>query len=287
MFVLTGMHRSGTSFLSQAAVALGADFGAHEEFFSADKHNENGYFENKYYIGLNNKLLLGKQAELKYWTAPQEELWKRIYYSLISGKWKYITFPGPKVVEKNFPLQKDEMTALADRFKGKWVKDPRLTITMDAWRKVSDIEGIVFSYRNAAAVARSVNKREAVPTGLAKKLWRYHVENFIEQIPDDCPVLLIDFDRFFAEETAELEFERLRAFLGQFMTTNAAARLQDVLDRDLQHHKPVIPDLSSREGIIYDALTQAREHFAGEPSQYLGKQVREKIQDVIASHRSA
>ncbi|HBF30127.1 hypothetical protein [Rhizobium sp.] len=53
--VVLGMHRSGTSAISGAFVALGA--GSPKTFMSADANNEKGYFESLAIMRINDDVL--------------------------------------------------------------------------------------------------------------------------------------------------------------------------------------------------------------------------------------
>ena len=94
MNIITGMHRSGTSFLAQALNELGADFGDPEKLFPADNWNRNGYFESIPVIDINNKIILGPSANIKHWLNAPENPFLRMINNIQTMKWKYLYFPS-------------------------------------------------------------------------------------------------------------------------------------------------------------------------------------------------
>ncbi len=63
MIVVTGMHRSGTSAIAQVLSSLGADFGNENILIPKDRWNERGYLESKPIVDLNNRMILGGNAQ--------------------------------------------------------------------------------------------------------------------------------------------------------------------------------------------------------------------------------
>ena len=50
MYLITGMHRSGTSLVAQIFFEVGMDFGDPENFYPADRWNPDGYFGKRLFI---------------------------------------------------------------------------------------------------------------------------------------------------------------------------------------------------------------------------------------------
>jgi len=209
MHIVTGMHRSGTSFVSQALHWLGADFGDPELLYPADHWNQNGYFENIEIIDINNKSILGHSAKIENWlNAPQNRL-ERLINSIQSMKWKYLFFPSIQSTCERALEWHPQMRALHNTYRGKYVKDPRFCLTINAWQECGTIESMVFIFRNPASVAGSVRRREGLPLSFGYKYWLYHIENFFAYAPKDVPLYIFDFDNFFNPETQQDEFNRL------------------------------------------------------------------------------
>lgn len=56
--VVLGMYRGGTSSIAGALAGLGVYFGADEDLFPADTHNEEGYWEHRWVTDLNRRFLM-------------------------------------------------------------------------------------------------------------------------------------------------------------------------------------------------------------------------------------
>lgn len=213
MYIITGMHRSGTSFTAQVLNHLGADFGDPDLLFPADKWNQSGYFENTEVIDINNKAILGLNSKIEHWLQAPETRWARLINSVESAKWKYLFFPRPGAIAKRAMSKRSEIERVHQQFRGKFLKDPRFCLTLSTWAALGPIEGVVFSFRNPYSVAGSIKRREGLPKWFGYRYWYYHIKNFISQCPADVPVLFVDFDRFFDSASKADEFARMIAYM--------------------------------------------------------------------------
>jgi hypothetical protein len=59
LYVVTGMHRSGTSMISHLLGAAGVPFGSESGLYSTDEWNAKGYFERVDVMDLNSELITG------------------------------------------------------------------------------------------------------------------------------------------------------------------------------------------------------------------------------------
>lgn len=255
MFVITGMHRSGTSFTAQVLHHLGADFGDPAILFPADKWNQSGYFENTEVIDVNNKAILGPNATIEHWLQAPGSRWARLINSLESAKWKYLLFPRPAAIARRARSSRGEIERIHQQFRGKYLKDPRFCLTLSTWAELGPIEGIMFSFRDPHSVAGSITRREGLPTWFGYRYWYYHVSQFISQCPTDVPTLFIDFDRFFDPESKADEFARM----GGYMNSTDSERikgLESVLDIRLRTHKPRDKRYSPKIDRAYQGLRE-------------------------------
>ncbi len=214
MNIVTGMHRSGTSFVAQCLDYLGADFGDPDRFFPADKWNQQGYLENIDIVDLNNRAVLGKRARFDYWMQQPAHRMERIVNSISSRKWKYFFFPGLDGIHQRAMKYAGSIERFSAEYDGKFVKDPRFCLTLKAWLKLGDIRQIVFCFRDPESVAKSIRRRESLPIAFGYRYWLYHVAGFMAQAPGDIPILLVDFDEFFASDTQHAAFSRLAHAMG-------------------------------------------------------------------------
>lgn len=254
MYIVTGMHRSGTSFLSQALNALGADFGPSELLFPSDFWNQKGYFENQEVVDLNNRLILGDKAHIEYWLAAPEHGLARFRNSLRSRKWKYLFPPNPEKVATRAAGHATGLEALHATYRGLYVKDPRFCLTLPAWTGSGSAEGFVFSFRHPVSVAKSIRRREKLPLFLGYRQWLDHVRHFIAQAPQDVPIFFVDFDAFFDAARQPVAFARLASYMGQPAEAAAAAQLQQTLDVRLRNQTSEDIRPPARVAAAYEGL---------------------------------
>lgn len=240
MHVIAGMHRSGTSFAAQIIHELGGDFGDHARLFAADVWNQKGYFESRDIVDVNNKMVLGLNADLRHWVEAPADRVGRTINAVRSMKWKYFLFPGVERILSRAPQLEPQMRELARVYDGKFVKDPRFCLTIEAWRDIGAVESLVFSFRHPVSVAGSLKRREGLPTAFGLRYWQYHVLNFLKRAPRDVPLTVIDFDRFFDSDTQGAALEQAAAFMGAEADQDALARVLDIRLRT-QTAAPEIP----------------------------------------------
>jgi len=162
--IITGMHRSGTSLIARLLYEAGVDFGNPETFYRPDRWNTDGYYEQPEIFQINRKLLHGFWGKLSYFFLPSEEkILKR----------------GKKHSEK--------INSLYEKYKNKFVKDPRFCLTIPAWTiNGAEFDKIVVVVREPIQVAYSLKKRNHISLKLGLNLWYEHnkrVLEYIENIP--------------------------------------------------------------------------------------------------------
>jgi len=256
--IITGMHRSGTSFVAQCLDYLGADFGDPDRFFPADKWNQSGYLENIDIVDLNNRAVLGEKAKFDFWMEQPQHRVERIINSFSSRKWKYFFFPGLSGIHHRAMRHADTIQRLAAEYDDKFVKDPRFCLTLKVWLELSDIRQIVFCFRDPQSVAGSVRRRESLPLAFGYRYWLYHITGFMEQAPGNIPILLVDFDAFFDSDTQNAAFSRLARVLGkdEFDIQGLMKTLNIRLRTQHANGKPVPP----RVARSYQALRELYLH---------------------------
>jgi hypothetical protein len=230
MKIVTGMHRSGTSFISQALHEIGANFGDTSLLFPADKWNAKGYFENINFIDINNKLILGLKADIDDWLKMPEDGLQRKSSLFRTRKWKYFLFPSIDSINRNEIILRNRISTLAKSYSGVFVKDPRFCLTLRAWSRNTDINEIVFIYRSRSEVAKSIRRREGLPLWFGYRFWNYHIENFFSGLPEGTKLMIFKFDNFFNNNLRDAEFDRLIKSFSTSPTSNNAVDLSRVLD---------------------------------------------------------
>lgn len=191
MMVL-GMHRSGTSAVTGALVALGFDVGA-DPLMEATADNPTGHFEVKRLTGLDDEVL-----------------------DAVGGRWSAPPAAGPDGVKA---LADGDLGARARALTdevfptGAWVwKDPRAALLLPFWRAVLDPEPVaVVVLRHPLAVARSLAARDGMDVGYGLALWERYTRVLLRDLAG-MRALVVDYD---ATMEHPREFvDRLVEFLG-------------------------------------------------------------------------
>jgi hypothetical protein len=152
MKLISGMHRSGTSLVAQIFAAAGADLGDPATFYRPDRWNPDGYFEQTEVHAVNMPLINGPFWKLAYFFLPSEE-----------------------TILRRARSRAGEIARVADRYRGKVVKENRFCLTLPAWlAHGATIEKLLVVLREPAAVARSLRRRNHVGAKRAYSLWLVH-----------------------------------------------------------------------------------------------------------------
>lgn len=150
--IITGMHRSGTSLVSQISQRLGLP----DPFATqlpADVGNPGGYFESRDVVTLDDSLLADMAAS---WDATPD---------LLSAHWQEV--PGSTVEEWRKGLD------LPPADDWQWsIKDPRLCFLIGAWDRILLRRApVVLCIRHPASVAQSLYLRVGFNEVHSLTLW--------------------------------------------------------------------------------------------------------------------
>lgn len=167
LFVVTGMHRSGTSAVAALAEAVGADLGDPDSLLPPAPDNPRGFFELREFKAVNDQLL---QAFGGTWERPP---------ALPAG-WENNPDLGGLV---------DRATAILDELEVRGtdvvvLKDPRASLTLPFWRLVRRIDGTVLPLRDPHGVAASLARRNDMPAETTARLWWTYVAASMANDPD-------------------------------------------------------------------------------------------------------
>ncbi|MFT4518478.1 MAG: hypothetical protein ACI9JM_000859 [Halioglobus sp.] len=249
MNVITGMHRSGTSFLANLVHEAGADFGPREKLLEADSFNAGGYFENTDVMVLNDRIVLGdflysEEARLM----PLDQKGKLILRARMAVlKARYLLLNDNTSIERRARKKSAEMQALDALRADIWVKDPRFSLTLQEWMSNTTIEKVLYIYRHPAEVAHSLKEREHLPLWLGLRTWEYHVRVFLSMYPAQKTVFL-DYNQFRNADTAETEVARC------FEAVSTSDNLESVLSKFHSVYRPelVHQKTFSLSGAMYE-----------------------------------
>lgn len=219
-YLVLGMHRSGTSAITQLLALAGAELPAN--VMPGDEHNAKGYFEPwKIAIFNDRRLRAGTSSwddifayPYKPLPVPEERAWLNKATDLFAEEFG----------DRAFPL----------------MKDPRVTVLLPFWRTVLDEMGVgarcVVPVRHPLAVAGSLSKRNGFPLEKSLLLWSAYMLA-AEAYTRDLPRVFVSYDDLLADWRVEVA--RIEAAHGAALpslTPKSAKAIDGFLTTDLRHN---------------------------------------------------
>ena len=169
ILLITGMHRSGTSFVAGLLQSAGLDIG--KNLLEANYSNPKGFFENTDFLDFHRSVLSSLGIEPKGWIVPDE-----------------IIVPD-EYVSKAKQLIKHNASAVKP---WGW-KEPRTTIFLNFWSNLLPNAKFLFIYRSPWEVIDSLYRRGDRPfydvPEFALEIWTAYnqkILNFRLQYPEKC-----------------------------------------------------------------------------------------------------
>ena len=218
IFIL-GMHRSGTSTVSNFITSLGYDLGRHP--MAPREDNPKGFWENTEITRVNDEILALHGLRWDSLTLIQDLPIESICND------KQIASKVLQVVEKEFD---------ADNI---CIKDPRMCYLLPLWKTVLNEANYETQYvtvnRDPAAVAKSLSKRDMMSFERGLLLWLLYSVSLARHIAGSSTIA-IDYDELMKSPAGSLEplkllnpgefEEQLSKFVDEFLSDN------------LYHHSP-------------------------------------------------
>lgn len=219
IFVVLGMHRSGTSTAMSALSSMGINIGS--AFHPAGQDNPKGFFEDKDLNSLNIEMLdhIG-------------QTWSSL--SLIEEK-DVIELQKVGYLEK----AKNILLGKISAYENFGFKDPRTSKLLRFWIKVFDSIDVKVNYllcmRNPLSVALSVNKRNKINLRKAYMLWLSYNLTVIEEI-SPYAVTVIDYDNLVEQPKTEMA-HIAKCLEIDYQNSMEESFSKDFLDSNLRHTK--------------------------------------------------
>ncbi len=244
LFVVLGMHRSGTSALAKALEVLGLSLG--NELLPAGPGNDKGVWEDLKIVQINDRVL-----------------------SLSNLKWdSIIVFPEELLTRDECKLIIDEaadlITARLETHINWGFKDPRTARLLPFWKQVFKKVGVkpnyIVSIRNPLEVALSLKARDNIELVKGQLLWLLHTLPNLE---------LLEYERYifinFAQilENPVLKLNQLAEYFSLSIKKNLAESYSNsFIDKNMRHH---VKDLSKIEpsGELLPLVIEVYEMLAG------------------------
>ena len=221
---VTGMHRSGTSFIAGALRFLGVSLGDPTQLLKPGPDNPLGYFEVAALMQLDDEVLAHCGGA---WDQPP----------VFDPGWELDPALDPfraraaEILDTTFGPAADRPPVIA------W-KDPRLSLLLPFWRTVTPIAATVVVVRDPTEVVASLGARKyAVDAAQAASLWLRYVYAAVANDPD-C--LVVRHTDIFEDLSATVA--RLADHLGlPAPDADAEAAVRAHLDTGLRHHDAAKP----------------------------------------------
>jgi hypothetical protein len=216
---VTGMHRSGTSFIAGALRFLGVSLGDPVRLLKPGPDNPLGYFEVAALMQLDDEVLAHCGGA---WDQPP----------VLDPGWEHDNGLDPfraraaEILDASFGPAADRPAVIA------W-KDPRLSLLLPFWRTVTPIAATIVVVRDPVEVVASLGARGyAVGAGQAASLWLRYVCAAVANDPD-C--LVVRHTDIFDDLPGTIR--RLAGHLGlPDPGAEAEAEVRAHLDTELRHH---------------------------------------------------
>ena len=214
MNIITGMHRSGTSAIARLFYESGIDMGSRDTFYRPDQWNPEGYFEQPDIQSINIPLINGP--------------W---------GKFSYLRLPSEETITKRAQKISEKISAAAQKYRGKLVKETRFCLTFNAWQEHgAGISKVLACLREPIQVAQSLYKRNRLPIGHALNLWYEHYKRLMLQTQKTA-VWFIDYNHLMEENQYDKEIKAAFDFFSYSLSGEETQRLwKTFVKPEMNHH---------------------------------------------------
>jgi hypothetical protein len=220
-YLVLGMHRSGTSAMSQLLSLAGARLP--RNVMPGDEHNAQGYFEPWRIATFNDERLRAAGSA-----------WDDVF-----------AFPCPATSDADADDWRDRAGALFREEFGQarhpLMKDPRVTVLLPFWREVLEGLGLaarcVTPVRHPLAVAGSLARRDGFAPQKSVLLWSVYMLA-AEAYGRDLPMAYVDYDLMLADWRTEVaRIEKAHGASLPKLGPAAARAIDKALTSELRHNR--------------------------------------------------
>lgn len=219
-YIVLGMHRSGTSAVTQVLALAGASLP--ENVMAGDEHNAKGYFEPW-------KIAMFNDARLRAGGGAWDDVFAFPYRPLEAKDERGWLTRAEALFEEEYGDVRHPL-----------LKDPRVTVLLPFWRKVlGDLDvaaRCVIPVRHPLAVAGSLARRNGFPLEKSVLIWSAYMLA-AEAYTRDLPRAFVSYDDLLGDWRGEVA--RIEAAHGAplpKMTDTAAKAIDRFLTPELRHN---------------------------------------------------
>ncbi|REG78349.1 sulfotransferase family protein [Marinomonas pollencensis] len=240
--VVLGMHRSGSSAITEMLTLFDLYFGKEEDSIGSSSQNSRGFWERRDVRDVNDKILFSAHCD---WDTISN-----FNLELMEG----VTQDGIVDQIKKLDSQLQAFTESEGK-KSYLLKEPRMCLTFPLWeRSFKNKSAVIFIHRNPLEVAASLNKRNDFDEGYSLTLWYNYVLHALKNLKGKR-VLFISYEQLNANPVSVSE--KIHAFL---LSENILSsmpdrnRISDIIQGDLRHQKQSIDFLPNRYKELNDVV---------------------------------
>ena len=239
LFLITGMHRSGTSCVANLLFRLGVDFGSDPALSKEKLDNKYGNWEDRTLVEVNDALLRFKQS---FWFDPM--------HFVVPERLDQV----PEYVEKKI----DKITEhFSKQHNIGGLKDPRLSLTLPFWKTVFyEYElTVIYVFRRPELVAHSLASRNSFPFEYGLALWEYYIRAAADG-SKGITCKYVSFDELLSNP------ERVTRKLAQEIELDVTAKViagaaESVVKPKASRADYLVPALPDQLDNLYDTLTSS------------------------------
>jgi hypothetical protein len=212
---VVGMHRSGTSLVTQIVAALGVYAGQPDELAVADMFNPTGYWEHREIVALDSEILETLGAS-----------WSDALHTQTSQL--------PQDARERYVARARDIIERSLLGRGPFlVKDPRMSLLVPLWRDVLDDPVFIIAWRDPLAVAQSLATRDQQPRLVALAAWEHYTRTILRDT-EGLARVLVSYEELLAEPTrvASALCETLHAFGVEGLRVPGAERIAQLVHPD-------------------------------------------------------
>jgi hypothetical protein len=210
LVIILGMHRSGTSVITNILSKAGFYLGEESDIMHANQWNPDGYFE-RWSVAIVNDIIL----------------------YLAGGAWH-----SPPAEENIFRVKLDpKIESLLKTYEGQKqsiIKDPRMCLTLPVWENVLvDNLHIVYIDRQPEAIAASLLRRDNFSKEKSMHLWQVYTER-AEKYIQNYPNFALQYEDLLSKERPNV-LKNLASFLATASDLEDIAK--EIVDTFMQRRK--------------------------------------------------
>jgi hypothetical protein len=236
--IILGMHRSGTSATARLINMMGAYFAPDGMALAPKPDNPKGFWERRDMLFLNDELLKSHGCR-----------WNML------AQWR---FESSAHVPDHLKQHMQKLIAEMDAHRPWFLKDPRLCLTLPAWRSLLKTPVAVIVHRNPLEIVVSIANRNPLPPEYSLALWEYYAVGMLNN-SQQIPRIFVRHEDILANpvKTCETLMKQLSAAGVNGLSMPAAGAIESFIDPRLYRAKPVLsggPVLSAEQQLLADML---------------------------------